>query len=155
MRSVDLPLLPDLLNKTLVTARGNIEELALQFKSVAENLNGTLNDLKPTLNNFKTLSDSLKQLRINQTLLKIQSTLAGVDGTLAKLRKGDNTAGKLLTDDALYVNINRLLLNMDSLVNHLNTNPNHFLAPLGKSAKKIERDRKKEGPGQKPAAQKK
>lgn len=150
-----LQVTPGLLNKTLITANGNIEELAMQFKSVAENLNGTLNDLKPTLSNFKTLSDSLKQLRINQTLLKIQSTLAGVNETLAKLRKGDNTASKLLTDDALYVNLNKLLLNMDSLVNHLNTNPKHFLGPLGKSQKKIERDRKKQESNRKPAAQQK
>jgi phospholipid/cholesterol/gamma-HCH transport system substrate-binding protein len=135
---------PGLLNRTLVTANENIDELSQNFKSVAENLNGTLHDLQPTLNNFKTLSDSLKQLHLNETLVKIQLTLANVNETLAKLKKGDNTASKLLTEDKLYVNLNLLLLNMDSLVNHLDKNPKHFLGPLGKSQRKIERDRKKE-----------
>ena len=36
-----------------------------------------------------------------------------------------------------------LLLNLDSLADHLNKNPKHFFAPLGKSRKRIERDLKK------------
>ncbi len=146
---------PGLLNRTLATANGNIEVLAQEFKLVAENLNGTLHDLKPTLNSFKTLSDSLKQLHINQTLVKLQLTLANVNETLVKLKKGDNTASKLLTEDTLYVNLNTLLLNIDSLVKHFDNSPKHFLGPLGKSQKKIERDRKKEEARRKPAAQKK
>lgn len=146
---------PALLNRTLITAHTNIEELSLNFKSVAENLNGTLHELKPTLSNFKTLSDSLKQIRVNETLLKLQATLASVNETLGKLKKGDNTASKLLTEDTLYVNLNKLLLNMDSLVKHFDKNPHQFLAPLGKSKRKVERERKKEEAMHKPAPQKK
>ncbi|MBL7857871.1 MAG: MCE family protein [Cyclobacteriaceae bacterium] len=131
---------PGLINKTLNTANTNIGELSGSFKSVAGNLNGTLNELKPTLENFKTLSDSLKMLQLNGTLSKAQETLARLNETLAKLNKGDNTASKLMTDDELYNNLNKLLLSMDSLANHLNENPKHFFAPLGKSKKKIERE---------------
>jgi phospholipid/cholesterol/gamma-HCH transport system substrate-binding protein len=38
------------------------------------------------------------------------------------------------------VNLNKLLVSLDSLANHLNQNPKHFMAPLGKSRKKIEKD---------------
>ena len=146
---------PGYLNKTLVNANGRVDELALSFKAVSENLNGTLNELKPTLNNFKVLSDSLKQLRLNQTLAKTQQTMTALNETLAKLNKGDNTASKLLTEDSLYVNLSKLLVNMDTLVKHFDNNPKHFLGPLAKSQKKIERDRKKEEARRKPAVQKK
>jgi phospholipid/cholesterol/gamma-HCH transport system substrate-binding protein len=135
---------PDLLNKTLVTADGKIIELSSTFKKVAENLDGTLTDLRPTLNNFKTLSDSLKTLKLNQTLTKTQQAIVNLNQTLARLNKGDNTMSKLMTEDTLYVNLNKLLKTLDSLAVHLNTNPKHFLAPLGKSKKKIDRDRRKE-----------
>jgi phospholipid/cholesterol/gamma-HCH transport system substrate-binding protein len=36
------------------------------------------------------------------------------------------------------------LYSVDSLAQHFNNNPKHFLAPLGKSKKKIDRDLKKE-----------
>lgn len=135
---------PALLNRTLSTANSNIDELGVTFKSVAGNLNGTLTDLKPTLENFKTLSDSLKLMQLNNTLSKAQQSLARINQTLGQLSSGDNTASKLLTEDSLYVNLNRLLYSVDSLAQHFNKNPKHFLAPLGKSKKKIDRELKKE-----------
>ena len=135
---------PGLVNKTLATANTNISELSYSFKSVAGNMNGTMNELKPTLQNFKTLSDSLKMLQLNGTLTKAQETLAKLNETLSKLNKGDNTASKLMTDDELYNNLNKLMLSLDSLATHLNENPKHFLAPLGKSRKKIERELSKQ-----------
>lgn len=135
---------PDLLNKTLITADGKIVELSGNFKKVTENLEGTLTDLRPTLNNFKILSDSLKTLKLNQTLTKTQQAISNLNQTLSRLNKGDNTMSKLMTEDTLYVNLNKLLKSLDSLAVHLNTNPKHFLAPLGKSKKKIDRERRKE-----------
>jgi phospholipid/cholesterol/gamma-HCH transport system substrate-binding protein len=48
---------PDLLNTTLITANGKINDLSGSIKSVAENLNGTLNELKPTLTNFRFIEN--------------------------------------------------------------------------------------------------
>jgi phospholipid/cholesterol/gamma-HCH transport system substrate-binding protein len=110
---------------------------------VGDNFNATLNELKPTLQNFKTLSDSLKMLKLNQTLSKTQQAISNLNVTLGKLNKGDNTVSKLLTEDTLYVNLNRLIKSLDSLASHLNDNPKHFLSPLGKSKKKIDRDRRR------------
>lgn len=135
---------PDLINQTLKTANGKVEDLSVNFKDVAGNLNNTLNELRPTLQNFKTISDSLKQLQINETITKTQITLSQLNETLSKLNKGDNTASKLMTEDSLYNNLNNLLMHLDTLATHFDNNPRHFLAPLGKSSKKIERERRKE-----------
>jgi phospholipid/cholesterol/gamma-HCH transport system substrate-binding protein len=135
---------PDLVNHTLSNSNAKIDELTASFKTTSDHLNQTLTDLRPTLRNFQVLSDSLKRMEINQTILKTQQTLSHLNETLAKLSKGDNTASKLLTDDSLYVNLNKMLLSIDSLANHFNNNPKHFMAPLGKSKKKIDRDKRKE-----------
>ncbi|HEY3402066.1 MAG TPA: MlaD family protein [Ohtaekwangia sp.] len=131
---------PAILNRTLRTANTNIGDLSTSFKDVAGNLNATLEQLKPTLANFKTVSDSLKMMKLNGTLNRVQQSLTKMNQTLDRLNKGDNTMSKLLTEDTLYVNLNKLLLSLDTLANHFNENPNHFLGPLGKSKKKIERD---------------
>ena len=135
---------PDLINQTLRTTNGKVEDLSGNFKDVAVNINGTLAELKPTLANFKIISDSLKQIQLNETIAKTQLTLSQLNETLSKLNKGDNTASKLMTEDSLYVNLNNLLMRLDTLATHFNDNPRHFLAPLGKSSKKIERERRKE-----------
>lgn len=135
---------PAILNRTLSTANENIDGLSESFQSVAGNLNGTLEELKPTLSNFRSLSDSLKMLQLNNTVNKAQQSLTKLDNALARLSTGDNTVGKLMTEDSLYVNLNQLLNSVDSLAKHFNTNPKHFMAPLGKSQRRIERDLKKQ-----------
>jgi len=135
---------PAILNKTLNTANANIDGLSESFQSVAGNLNGTLEELRPTLSNFKTLSDSLKMLQLNNTVNKAQQSLTKLDHALAQLSSGDNTVGKLMTEDSLYVNLNQLLNLVFSLAKLFNTNPRHFMAPLGKSQRRIERDLKKQ-----------
>ncbi len=56
---------------------------------------------------------------------------------------------KLMTEDSLYMNLNQLLNSVDSLAKHFNSNPKHFMAPLGKSQRRIERDLKKQKDQQK------
>lgn len=140
----DLSTTPKLLNRTINSVEGNFGELSGTFKSVGTNLNTTLEDLKPTLQNFRTLSDSLKVIELNGTITKAQQAIGNLNQTLSKLSKGDNTASKLMTEDSLYVNLNNLLYSLDSLAKHFNENPRHFMAPLGKSRKKIERELKQQ-----------
>ena len=131
---------PQQLNSTLATVRGRVSELSGTFETVGTNLNSTLTDLKPTIANFRTLSDSLKRIELSGTINKTQQTLARINETLTKMNSGKNTVSKLMTEDSLYVNLNTLLGNLDSLANHLNENPRHFMAPFGKSRKKIEKE---------------
>ncbi len=140
----ELAATPKLINGTLSITQQKIGELSDQAKSVSQNLNGALSDLRPTLNNFKVLSDSLKDLRLSGTLQRTEEAMIKLNETLGRFNSGDNTVSKLMTEDSLYVNLNKLLLTMDTLANHFNTHPKHFLAPLGKSSKKIARDHAKE-----------
>jgi phospholipid/cholesterol/gamma-HCH transport system substrate-binding protein len=147
---------PGLINKTLITANSNIESLSGSFKNDAEKISGMLDEMKPAITNFKTLSDSLTKLQLNKTLIKTQQTLNSLNETLARLKKRDNTMGRLMTEDSLYVNLNKLVLDLDKLAKHFSENPKHFMAPLGKSKRKVERDmRKDEEAKKKAAAQKK
>jgi len=142
----DLRPTPRLMNNTIASVGNNVNTLTGTVRTVGDNLNKTLGTLQPTLDNFKTISDSLKQMELNKTIAQTQLTLAKLNETLSRLNKGDNTMSKLMTEDTLYVNLNKLLLSLDTLANHMNSNPKHFFAPLGKSRKKIERELKKQNP---------
>lgn len=135
---------PRALNNTLANTNSKIDALSGSVTAVTDNLNGAISDLRPAINNFKTISDSLKSVELNATLIKAQKALDKLNETLARLGKGDNTMSKLMTEDTLYVNLNKLLLSLDTLANHLNENPKHFFAPLGKSNERIIRDLKKQ-----------
>ena len=135
---------PGLVNKTLINSNEKIDLLSASFKQTADNLSTTLRELKPVIGNFKNFSDSLKRMELNKSVQKTQQTLTALNQTLGRLSSKDNTMSKLLTEDSLYVNLNQLLLNLDTLAVHFNENPKHFMAPLGKSKKRIARDRRKE-----------
>lgn len=143
---------PDILNMTLRNANGKIDVLSASFTDVSANLNNTLNELRPVIKNFGTLSDTLKRMQLNKTITKTQQTLTNLNTVLTRMQKGDNTVSKLMTEDTLYVNLNRLILRLDTLAKNFNNNPKHFLAPLGKNSGKIQRDRQKEAEKAKAAA---
>ena len=131
---------PRLLNKTLSNTNSKIDTLTTHLSAVTNNVNEALDQLKPTLANFKTFSDSLKSVELNATLSKAQVAMTNLNETLLKLNKKDNTVGRLMNEDSLYVNLNKLLLSLDELSKHMNENPKHFFSPLGKSRSKIQRD---------------
>jgi phospholipid/cholesterol/gamma-HCH transport system substrate-binding protein len=131
---------PRLLNKTLSNTNSKVDALADNIATVTVNVNGVLTELKPTLTNLKTFSDSLKSLEIQSTLNKAKDALTKLDAAVSKFDRRDNTLGKLMNEDSLYVNLNRMILDLDILAKHLNENPNHFFAPLGKKRDKIQRD---------------
>ncbi len=131
---------PVVLNNTLTNTGRQVDALAGNIKTVTVNLNNTLAELKPTLTNLQTFSDSLKNLEIQSTIHQAKTALAKLDAAAGKFSKTDNTLGKLMNEDSVYVNLNALLVNLDALAKHLNENPNHFFAPLGKKREKIQRD---------------
>lgn len=140
----DFSATPKILNRTINNAGGKLDSIATGITSVTTNVNRTLDKLQPSLTNFKSFSDSLKSVELNKTLTKAQQALTKLNETLTRMGKGDNTMSKLMTEDTLYVNLNKLLLSLDSLSKHLNENPKHFMAPLGKSRAKIQRDLEKQ-----------
>lgn len=140
----DFKATPKLLNRTLSNTNDKIDSLTYNLNLVTRNVNSALSELKPTLINFRTFSDSLKSVEVNTTLTKAQQALTRLNETLTRMNKGDNTMSKLMTEDTLYVNLNKLLLSLDTLAKHFNENPKHFMAPLGKSKGKIQRDLEKQ-----------
>ena len=56
---------------------------------------------------------------------------------LEALQEEDGSLGKLMNDDSLYRNLNKLLIDLDKLAIHFNEYPKDFMAPLGRKKKKL------------------
>ena len=134
---------PVLLNTTIVETKNSLEEITATFNKVGEELNTTLRAARPALKNMATFSDSLKRLELNKTIRETNEAIAKLQGAIDHFTQTEGTLGRLLKDDSLYVNLNNAILNLDTLVNHFDQNPKHFFSPLGKSPKKIRKERQK------------
>ena len=135
---------PGKLNNLIDKSGENLNQVSVSIQEISDKLKGSLNQLDPTLNNLRVITDSIKRLQINETLAETRKTLASVNDLMQRLKRGDNTAGKLLTQDSLYNNLNRAISNLDSLATHFNDTPKDFLGPLARTPKQMERARRKE-----------
>ena len=133
-----------LLNATIAETKQNLNTITGTFNNVGGKLGTTLDNAQPTLANLNVFTDSLKNLEINKTLTQANQALDNLNSAILKFSESQGTLGKLINDDSLYVNLNKAAESLDALLQHLNENPKHFLAPLGKSSDKIERDQRKE-----------
>ena len=128
------------LNYTLRENREEIKGAVTAYKELAIKLNSSMDEIKPLIAKFSVLADSLNNLELANTVKKLNIMLEETTATVSAFRNKESTLGKLMYEDSLYNNLNKTMLDLDSLLLHINENPKHFFGPLGKSRKKIEKD---------------
>jgi phospholipid/cholesterol/gamma-HCH transport system substrate-binding protein len=96
------------LNLMLSDTRSSINSLTSRLNSIAENVDNTVTDTKPEIK--ETMQDiRLLTARLDSLTINLNSLVVGV-------KDSNSTVGKLLTEDEVYNNINKALLNINSLV---------------------------------------
>lgn len=123
--------------------RAETAEIMANLQALTRQLSATISKVDPVLENASGALEKVNTLELQQTIAETQQLLAHVNQTLDMFNKGQGTVGRLLKEDSIYTNLNKAIVDLDSLVNHMNAYPKHFFAPLGKSRKKIERDLQK------------
>jgi phospholipid/cholesterol/gamma-HCH transport system substrate-binding protein len=93
--------------------------------------------LKGLISSSKMLMDSLNEVPVAATLEKVNESLDHVNQLLLAVQSDEGTVGKLLNNDSVYNNLNKLLVDMDELIIHFNNYPKDFLGPLGRKNKKL------------------
>ncbi len=94
--------------------------------------------LGATMKNMEAVSDSLKNSELKATIANSNALLQNVNRTLDSLTNSNGTLGKLMSEDSLYQNLNRAMIDLDKLLIHFNNYPKDFMAPLGRKNKKLE-----------------
>ena len=132
------------LNNTIYKNKDKLSESVEQINQMAKKMNQIASELKPLITKFNTTADSLNNLELKATFNKMDKLLDELTKTTAAFNNKQSTLGKLMNEDSLYQSLNKTLLDLDTLLININNNPKHFFAPLGKSAKKIQKDRAKQ-----------
>ena len=89
---------------------------------------------------------SIEFERINNLSKELELLLGNVNRMVTSVQQGEGTIGKLFVDDALHHELKETLMSINVLLEHFNRAPKDFLAPLGRSERRIqkkERARKK------------
>ena len=108
----------------------NVNELLMSFKDRSDQLEGILES-------SQILIDSLNTLPLSVTVNKLHESLDKVNSLLSSVQSEDGTIGKMLNNDSIYNNLNKLLVDIDELIIHFNNYPKDFMRPLGRKHKKL------------------
>jgi len=122
----------------------NVQEITQLLKTTlnrqSRQLDQVMANMDSVLNNIQDISASEKEkisttmsnlermsVALNTMMDKLQTTTTSLDNILARIERGEGTVGKLLRDDKLYDDMDRLFVNLDGLVTDLKENPKKYL----------------------------
>lgn len=126
------------LSELLDTDNSKLANILSNAESISNNLKNNNEQIAKILTNFSNISDSIKQANIKTTILNANKTLAEFSKISTKINSGEGTIGMLINNDSLYVNLNNLAADLDSLIIDLNENPKRYVhfSLFGKKDKK-------------------
>ena len=123
----------DLIDNNEETITTTLENL----NSLTDDLSKKLSDIDPIIKGANEMISNLNMVDFENTFNQIDILLTSMNGVFDDIESGEGgTLSLLLSDDSLYNNLNKTAFDLDKLLQHINENPKHFFAPLGKSRKK-------------------
>ncbi|WP_420575936.1 MlaD family protein [Ekhidna sp.] len=114
-----------------------VEKVLTSTDSLILSIKDRSDQLEGLISSSKMLMDSLNEVPVAATLEKVNESLEHVNKLLLAVQSDEGTVGKLLNNDSIYNNLNKLLVDMDELIIHFNNYPKDFLGPLGRKNKKL------------------
>ena len=116
----------------------DLAETVKSFKATAGSLKGivegnsakldqTFTNLDEMSLNFNKFSDTLAQVNIKGMTDDLEKVIADFEKISNKLSSGEGTAGKLLTDDKVYNNLDRATKQMEQLMQDIKLNPKRYV----------------------------
>lgn len=148
------------LDNLLSRSSNKIDGTLSNLNSLTETLDNKKEEIASIIDNFDTLSYQLANAELDKTLTEFKAIVAelkntlqsadqamsGLSSTMDKINNGEGTLGKLMNDEALYQQLQSMVVQADSLLLDFEERPYRYM-PL-KSRKKVKRfDQKDEKQG--------
>lgn len=115
------------LDDVLGTKKADLKSMLTDLSKFSKTLSENSGKLDSTLSNLKSISDSLHAADIYTTINNLKSTLERTSKLMDGLNKGKGSAGQLLTNDSLYINLNNGIASLDLLLKDVKANPKRYV----------------------------
>jgi len=106
---------------------GDLASTFTNLESVTGNLKDNNEKISTTLDNLASFTDSLAQSDLRVMIGRIDSTFAQLSLLVEGVNSGKGTAGRFVTNDSLYMNLNNSMASLDSLLTDLRENPGRYV----------------------------
>lgn len=132
----------DTLKYSIGTITSKVNRLDLQqpmdsLTALISSFRKRSDQLEGVIASSELLVDSIRSLPLGESVAKLNQSMDELNKIMMSIQSEEGTVGKMLNNDSLYNNVNRLLVDMDNLIIHFNTYPKDFMSPLGRKNKKL------------------
>lgn len=97
------------------------------LKLFSDAMASSVEDVSGISSNLETFTDSLSKLDINETVNEFNQVLTQSKNMLETVNSAKGTAGKLVYDDSLYINLKNVTHSLDRLLIDLQENPKRYV----------------------------
>ena len=137
------------LNQVIAQSSGDITGTLDNLESITGSLDDNKSKIENIISNADSFSSNLAELdlktsmeEIKTTIDELKTTLSSANTLIGDINEGNGSLGKLIKDETLYNNLNRLSTQADSLLSDFQNKPYRYM-PL-KSKRKVEKYDKQE-----------
>lgn len=92
-----------------------------------QSLRNSFMHIERTSKNLAQITDSVRDVDLKKTIANYESIAIQLNGLLASLEAGEGTAGQLLKNDSLYVNLNTSVKELSLLIQDLKEHPKRYV----------------------------
>jgi len=133
------------LNKSIQSVEGMVNQQNGSIAKTADNLNAFTANLNQNnqkisniLTNLDSTAKSINDADLYTTIKTIQTTLIALNTTIDKLNNGNGTGAKLLSDPAMYTQLQSTIKSVNTLVDDIKVHPKRYisLSVFGKKDKR-------------------
>jgi phospholipid/cholesterol/gamma-HCH transport system substrate-binding protein len=117
----------EVLTSGMVDNLDNTSKSIENIRSFTQNLKDNNARINTTISELQSFSSGLNQLQLKQTLNQLDTVLAQTQNLLLVMQSGNGTFSKLLYSDSLYQNLQQAVLQLDSLLTDIKTQPRRYL----------------------------
>ena len=115
------------LNKMVKTNQKKIGTIISNVDSLSGTLSHNRKNIGAIVQNLKNVSDSLSSADLKGMVGNASKTLNQLQLILKKVNAGQGTAGAIMTNDSLYLEINRSVIQLQKLLKDIRQNPHRYL----------------------------
>ena len=110
-----------------LSPEGSLYESFSNLESFTSMLESQEEELKSMITHLNATSEALDSAGIDRIARELENASGAFNQLLVQLNSGEGSMGKLLYSDSLYVQLQNLVSNLDSLVIDLNENPKDYV----------------------------
>lgn len=116
-------------NLSATAANANKASLAISqlLQQNDQSLRKSFVNIEKTSANLSEITDSIRQVDLKKTIANYEAIAIQLNDLLTDLDRGQGTAGRLLKNDSLYLNLNYAVDELGQLINDLKENPKRYV----------------------------